>query len=945
MRRRRPVLTSAAAAGLAFGGVAPAAALQGLPTTTIHLGTADGFSRIEFQGAQPVAVRREAGGVIVLRFGRIAAPDLSLLHADPPPTLRKAEARTIPAGMEVRLTLAADAAATLGRADGATFVNVHNSATPAVTKETTSATGATRPDPAPASGVVRMASTLNGRTLRLAFPWRAPLGAAVFRRGQAVWIVFDTHAELDLSAAPHGLPQFGPARAVEGSGWSAVRLDVPAAVPVSAAVEGATWTVSLGPAAQPAPAPIHVAREASDAGERLTAQLAGATGVFWIDDPVVGDRFAAVTARGPTKAFASAQAYVDATLPRSAQGLFVEPARDDLTVAADGDVVRIGRPNGLSLSPTATSAVTPSASAGPDLPGPAHGPAVVDAAWARTGPRGFLARYDQLMTAAAEEGGVGRGGPVVARLGLARFLAASGLSFEAIGVLDALAKDDQTIMADASFRGLRGAARVMAGRYKDAAADFSAPVLASDSSSALWRGYVAVRLGDWTGARQAFEAGRPALGLFGAPWRGRFALAEAEAALAGGDLGAARGALQLARAEPMELADADALRLDQARLAQASGQDDQALALFQTASASAWGAVAAPATLGAVELKLAHGRISPGDAAQALDALRFRWRGDATELQTARALGRLYLAQGRFRDALDALRSAGRSLPDMPEAAGLRADLSDTFRKLFLDGGADGLQPIQALALFDEFRELTPIGADGDLMVRRLTRRLVDVDLLPQAAALLKYQVDNRLDGVPKAEVATDLAGLLLMDHRPEEALDAINGSRTTLLPAALNARRRVLEARALLGLGRFDHALELVGEDVSSDALDLRGEIAWRRQSWGEAGAALEAALGDRWRGGTPLDGDDRRRLLRAAVAYSLARDDGALARLRTRWGKLAEAASAPDALRVALAGVTEPGPQAPRLTGADLGRVTSDDDVFAGWVGRMKSHLLAGG
>jgi hypothetical protein len=40
--------------------------------------------------------------------------------------------------------------------------------------------------------------------------------------------------------------------------------------------------------------------------------------------------------------------------------------------------------------------------------------------------------------------------------------------------------------------------------------------------------------------------------------------------------------------------------------------------------------------------------------------------------------------------------------------------------------------------LFFDFRELAPLGADGDLMVRKIVRRLVDVDLLPQAAAMVR---------------------------------------------------------------------------------------------------------------------------------------------------------------------------------------------------------------
>ena len=84
------------------------------------------------------------------------------------------------------------------------------------------------------------------------------------------------------------------------------------------------------------------------------------------------------------------------------------------------------------------------------------------------------------------------------------------------------------------------------------------------------------------------------------------------------------------------------------------------------------------------------------------------------------------------------------------------------------------LEPVQALAMFYDFKELAPIGADGDLMVRKIVRRLVDVDLLPQAAELLKYQAENRLDGVPRAQVSTDLAVIYLMDRRPEQALEAI---------------------------------------------------------------------------------------------------------------------------------------------------------------------------
>jgi tetratricopeptide (TPR) repeat protein len=284
------------------------------------------------------------------------------------------------------------------------------------------------------------------------------------------------------------------------------------------------------------------------------------------------------------------------------------------------------------------------------------------------------------------------------------------------------------------------------------------------------------------------------------------------------------------------------------------------------------------------------------------------------------------------------LRSAGNQ-SDRPEAIALRNDLNSAFRALFLDGLADGMQPIQAVGLFYDFQELTPLGVDGDQMVRNLVRRLVDVDLLDDAAKLLKYQVDNRLDGVPKAQVATDLAWIYLMNKQPESALQAINDTRTTILPAALNAERRMATARAYMGLGRFDAALDLVESDNSKDSQEIRADIAWKQRTWPQAGALYEKALGDRWKGQGALSPGDEARLLRSSVAYSLADDDASLGRLRQRYSGFVEGANNPDGLRVALSGMN-----VESLSSADFGRVTADNEAFSGWVSKMKDRFRTG-
>src|SRR5437899_770415 len=700
----RQVLRAGVAAVAVVGVVAPVGAgpIAAPQASGIELrvAQADGFSRVEFHGAPSVTAKRN-GQVMTLVFPHDADPEISRLRTAPPKWIKTAEKRHVGGHLQIVFTLTDDADVKVDSADGAAFINVFQKAPPTAAElaaARAAAPEAQRPNPIPAGGVVRMESKVSNAQVLFAFAWANPAGAAVFRRGDAVWVVFDAPATLDGSHAPRGLVQFSA---------------------------------------------VHATR-------------------------------------------------------------------------------------GLALSPTLAAQET--ARLDVDAPKPASMPGLIDYVnWPRIGPKGFLARYNTLLTAASiESANKDKRAPTAARMALARFLVGSELSFEAIGVLNGAARASPQLMDSPEFRGLRGIARVMARRYKEAEADFSAPVLSEDRSSALWRSYIAAQLAQWPEARGQFARGMETLAQFSPVWKARFARGDAQAALAQGDLPSAEARIHLALADKTEVAEELATRLVQARVIEQEGHKDRALKMYTAIATVPMQALASPALLRATQIKLEIGKVTPLQAATVFDGLRYRWRGDATELETIRALGQLYLSQGRYREALEALRSAGTRLPDLPEALQLQSDLAAAFRSLFLDGHADGLEPIQALALFYDFKELTPIGSDGDLMVRKLVRRLVDVDLLDQAADLLKYQADNRLDGVPRAQAATNLAVIYLMDKKPEQAITAINSSRTTVLPAALNAERRQIEARAWAGVGKYDSALEILDKDASKEAADLRAEVTW---------------------------------------------------------------------------------------------------------------------
>ena len=218
-----------------------------------------------------------------------------------------------------------------------------------------------------------------------------------------------------------------------------------------------------------------------------------------------------------------------------------------------------------------------------------------------------------------------------------------------------------------------------------------------------------------------------------------------------------------------------------------------------------------------------------------------------------------------------------------------------------------------------------------------LLNRRVSVDLLEKASELLQYQVDNRLEGIGQAQVAGDLAAIYVADRQPEKALMAIETTRQPGVPIAIAATRRIVEARALLDLGRFDHALELLEKDQSVDATRVRAEAAWRQKKWPDAVAAISAVLARGPRPGGELTAEDRAFVLRAAIASVLAGDDATIAKLRTTYAKRMAGSPDADAFDLVTSGV-DPGDVRLREVARQIARTDLIDRVMNEIKGRLK-------
>ena len=238
------------------------------------------------------------------------------------------------------------------------------------------------------------------------------------------------------------------------------------------------------------------------------------------------------------------------------------------------------------------------------------------------------------------------------------------------------------------------------------------------------------------------------------------------------------------------------------------------------------------------------------------------WRGDAIEVRALQMMARIYSDTGRYGESLAAARTATRLQPNSEISRAGQDASAALFAQLYLSPKGDDLPPVDALGMFYEYSELTPIGRRGDEMIRRLADRLVAVDLLDQASELLQYQVDKRLEGAARAQVAARLAMVYLTSRKPDRAISALRTTRIADLSGELRTQRLLLESRAQSDVGRHDLALDIISNINGREAIRLRSDIYWASRRWRESAEQIELYYADRWRDFKPLEpgGEGRR-------------------------------------------------------------------------------------
>lgn len=457
-----------------------------------------------------------------------------------------------------------------------------------------------------------------------------------------------------------------------------------------------------------------------------------------------------------------------------------------------------------------------------------------------------------------------------ARWAYARSQIGLGRGAEALGVLEVMRQDEPDIVLVPSYQLALGATLTLLHRPSGAVVALSGDALLTNPEACAWR-MLALSEGALAGQAVAqVQCALPALNARHGTARAPFLLAVARSAAT---LGKPAATLQLLRTLPASDPAANLLR---GRATLALGQGPEGELLLARVAASGDVAQRLDSALSLLENAVAQGT-ARRDLPEKLRHIRFVWRGGDIESRALLLSYRVARHRGDLRGTLDAGATLFRYFGGGSDRVALVAELQTTLTAAL---APDNPMPLDQIAgLYWDYRDLSPAGAGGDLLVAHFADRLQAAGLYDRAAELLDHQLMVRTQDIAQGPLSARVASLFILAGKPARALEAIRATEANAYPDTMLWDRHRVEAVALDQLGRTNEAMAVLQEVPDGPA--IRGELYWKRRDWKALAAVTEPTL----TGAEQMTEVVQAKVLRYAIALAMLGREDALARLHDRY------------------------------------------------------------
>ena len=747
------------------------------------------------------------------------------------------------------------------------------------------------------------------------------LNVAAFEYMDMLWFMMEPSSPYSIpslsSPAPDLFGTFNQYNIAQGGSAYAMSLPKHLPLKMKGTGGGLEWKLIMGDKVREG-ASVKVVRledkQARLNGGKILLPIKGAGGILDFEDPITGRIIKVVTVDSATEFAGEHQSFVDFELLRSPIGVAILPKVDDLIVEKSQHGIEISRPSGLALSPSSkieeARIFLTRKQDEHDAPPVPHGGDAHSAAdgHGKKDDQGSILKFNQWKMKSADElrhrknillAGLhdkSDARRVEDLLALGKMHLAHGRGAEALGFFEYARQELPALEKSPEFLTLRGVANAQDWKNEAALIDFLSIDLDMIEEARYWKSFVLADLGDWEQAVKTLPKHYRPLQNYPANIANSLALVLAEVNLRDGRVAEAEELLAIIEHNKAELPDPIMayLKYLSGEAARQKGDKERAQEIWEELTQDKDDLFRTKSGLALAVLLDQNNKITNKDMIDRLERLRYAWRGDELEAQVNYWLGQAYFKDKNFIKGLSIMREAAAIAGDTLLASRITKDMGQVFVDLYLGHDLKNVSPIDAVALYEQFSELTPVGPKGDKMVQMLAEHLVNADLLSKATKLLEYQVDHRLSGEDKMRVAIRLAAINLLDKQPQKAINALSKAEAVLvlLSNKDEVRKRaheiaLLRVRAYLQNKQYDTALSLLEKmPESKDVHRLRADIAWQAGYWDEAAASLNDVLIDEnLVPDSALTEEQASLILNRSIALSLDNDRIALANMREKY------------------------------------------------------------
>lgn len=692
----------------------------------------------------------------------------------------------------------------------------------------------------PSSTIIYQANTQatnKDQVASLAFPWNMEVGVSVFKRGKYIWIAFDHSRSIDLEEL--NLQSRNVAEEiiqVPHSQATILRITPKENVKVGLRQEGLLWIVDLythNIEYKIKELPIFIQYNSLRQSYLYIPTTSGGNALSVID-PEIGDVILIGTNTELGYGISEAYQYPDLELLSSKQGFAIAPNSADILLSKSNSGFSIkGNNRSLNISDNLENLkrqqqIWQSSTDTFNLITP---PQLLNLDFNSAERR----LKEDIENSPADQRSK-------AKLQLIKYYLGMGLGSEAKKQLDNLNDKEKEAIKPETISALYGVANFLLHRYDDALDNFSHEKLQDNNEAIFWRTLTSSAINPTQEDDIILLTLSSIMTNYPQELQERIALIAADTAIqANNDISTQNFMDVLKNVKSNDMRKAQVLYLN-AKKYEYQGYPNNALKEYGNVLYHQSQKYTALARYARINLELKLNLISAKQAIPELERLKFAWGEPKFKLQLLQKLAEVYAQDKQYHKAMSTYKSSMELANTIKEKEIILTKMIKLFEDLYMNGKADEMSPVKAIALYKDFDWLAPRSNYYTSIAQKLADRMVAVDLLSSATELLKEQLRlMNLSEEQRAQLGSRLALIYLFEEDNIAALKVLEQTDAANISKNQQQYRKIIKAKALAQLNKNEEALNLLADDYSKNAILVKSDIYWKTAQWDKAADTIK--------------------------------------------------------------------------------------------------------